>query len=160
MKGRERERGKGKGKGGREGDGEGGREGTGHRHGPGDPKTGAGRGGGGGAGLCSAGSRYLGTQLGLEPSISQVANRFMGTGRPSAPAPPGKLRRPRSAAAAMAASTGPAPPAPRRGVTWEGRGLGGVGVASSPVGVASRCLKPRLCSLWPRPPPEATPTAP
>lgn len=47
--------------------------------------------------------RYLGTQLGLEPSISQVAKRFIGTGRPKAPAPPGKLRRPRSAAAAMAA---------------------------------------------------------
>lgn len=48
-------------------------------------------------------SRYLGTQLGLEPSISQVAKRFIGTGRPKAPAPPGKLRRPRSAAAAIAA---------------------------------------------------------
>lgn len=35
---------------------------------------------------------YLGTQFGEEPSISQVANRFMGTGLFSAPPP--KLSRP------------------------------------------------------------------
>lgn len=64
--------------------------------------------------------RYLGTQLGLEPSISQVAKRFIGTGRPRAPVPPGKLRRLRSAAAAMAVPAalarahraGPPPPRP------------------------------------------------
>lgn len=59
------------------------------------------------AGRCARTKRsagaYLGTQLGLEPSTSQVANRFMGTGVLSAPGAPGRPRRPRSAMA-------PAPP--------------------------------------------------
>lgn len=42
---------------------------------------------------------YLGTQLGLEPSTSQVANRFMGTGVLSAAGAPARPRRPRSAMA-------------------------------------------------------------
>lgn len=48
---------------------------------------------------------YLGTQLGLEPSTSQVANRFMGSGVLSAAGAPARPRRPRSAMA-------PAPAAP------------------------------------------------
>lgn len=123
-------------------------------------------------------ARYLGTQLGLEPSISQVAKRFIGTGRPRAPVPPGKLRRLRSAAAAMAVPAalarahraGPPPPRPARGgrVTGRGRGrgregrwagltwrgwngavlLGGV-VTRSMMGVAMR--RGRVCSKGARP---------
>lgn len=85
-----------------------------------------------------AAPRYLGTQLGLEPSISQVAKRFIGTGRPRAPAPPGKLRRLRSAAAAMAAglarahraaaaACAAAPPRRRGASRVRGRGLRGRG---------------------------------
>ncbi|XP_043345510.1 collagen alpha-1(I) chain-like [Cervus canadensis] len=63
-----------------------------------------------GAGRCAreqSGGRaaYLGTQLGLEPSTSQVANRFMGTGVLSAAGAPARPKRPRSAMA-------PAPAAP------------------------------------------------
>lgn len=64
-------------------------------------------------------ARYLGTQLGLEPSTSQVANRFMGTGVLSAPGAPARPGRPRSAMA-------PAPPLPRRpGAAAGGRARGG-----------------------------------
>lgn len=45
---------------------------------------------------------YLGMQLEEDPSISQVANRFMGTGLLSAPLP-GKLRRPLLSAMVRAA---------------------------------------------------------
>lgn len=51
---------------------------------------------------------YLGTQLGLEPSTSQVAKRFMGTGVLSAAGAPARPRRPRSAMA----------PAPRSSAAW------------------------------------------
>lgn len=45
---------------------------------------------------------YLGMQFGEDPSISQVANRFMGTGLLSAPLP-GKLSRPLLSAMVRAA---------------------------------------------------------
>lgn len=91
-----------------------------------------------------AAGTHLGMQFGEDPSISHVANRFMGTGLLSAPLP-GKLNRPLLSAMVRAAAAGWDCPTPSWRFIQQQTGAGLLDARARAFVCVCLCVCARVC---------------